>query len=139
MLTATSIPLSHERFPAGDPAEASGRRSLSIVIPCYNEEAAISETVRRLNALCDTLNDLSIELIFVDDGSSDRTFELLEQHVTSNRRIKVVGFARNFGHQIAVTAGIDASNGDAVVLIDADLQDPPELITAMVEKWLSGY
>ncbi|HYG68681.1 MAG TPA: glycosyltransferase family 2 protein, partial [Anaeromyxobacteraceae bacterium] len=109
-----------------------------MVVPCYNEEGVLAETMRRLKAFCDEV-DLEIELIFVDDGSRDRTRQLLRQYAAEDPRIKVVGFARNFGHQIAVTAGIDAASGDAVVLMDADLQDPPEVIHEMIAKWREGY
>jgi len=112
---------------------------LSVVIPCYNEEAVIGETVRRLRGFCAALRDIDVELIFVDDGSHDRTRELLKQFAVDDPRIKIIGFARNFGHQIAVTAGIDAAAGDAVALIDADLQDPPEVIHEMMVKWRDGY
>jgi glycosyltransferase involved in cell wall biosynthesis len=113
--------------------------SLSLVIPCYNEQEAIRETVKRLRQFCDEVQDLNVELIFVDDGSRDCTRDILKEFAAQDPRIKVVGFARNFGHQIAVTAGIDASSGDIVVLIDADLQDPPEVIHQMIEKWREGY
>ncbi|KAF0814769.1 putative glycosyltransferase [Andreprevotia sp. IGB-42] len=112
---------------------------LSIVVPCYNEEEVIQETIKRLNAFCTTLTDLDVELIFVDDGSRDRTRALLKEEVQRNPHIRIVGFARNFGHQIAVSAGIDAARGDAVVLIDADLQDPPEVVGEMIAKWREGY
>jgi dolichol-phosphate mannosyltransferase len=112
---------------------------ISIVIPCYNEEEVIAETMRRLRAFCDGVQGLAVELIFVDDGSRDRTRELLRAFAAEDSRIHVVGFARNFGHQIAVTAGIDAARGDAVVLIDADLQDPPEVVHEMIAKWRDGY
>jgi len=112
---------------------------LSIVIPCYNEEEVIAETMRRLLSFCDGVQDMAVELIFVDDGSRDRTRDMLRAHAAADRRIQVVGFARNFGHQIAVTAGIDVARGDAVVLIDADLQDPPELVHQMIAKWREGY
>lgn len=112
---------------------------LSIVIPCYNEEEVIGETLRRLRAFCAELHDLDVELIFVDDGSRDRTRALLKDFAARDARVKLICFARNFGHQIAVTAGIDAARGDAVVLIDADLQDPPEVIHEMVRKWREGY
>ena len=120
-----------------DKIEATKR--ISIVIPCFNEEDVISETMKRLNAFCSELNDLVVELIFVDDGSRDRTRELLRGYISEDPRIRVIGFSRNFGHQIAVTAGIDAACGDAVVLIDADLQDPPEVIHEMIAKWREGY
>lgn len=111
---------------------------LSVVVPCYNEQEVISETIKRLQNFCVEVN-LDTELIFVDDGSFDRTREILKGFAAEDSRIKLIGFARNFGHQIAVTAGIDAANGDAVVLIDADLQDPPEVIHQMIAKWREGY
>lgn len=112
---------------------------LSIVIPCFNEEAVIGETVRRLLSLCDSLPDVQVEIIFVDDGSRDATRALLRELAAADARIRVIGLARNFGHQLAVTAGLDAAGGDAVVLIDADLQDPPEVVVEMVARWREGY
>ena len=112
---------------------------LSVVIPCYNEEEVIGETIKRLALVCSGFRDLAVELIFVDDGSRDRTRELLKDFAAADPRVKLVCFARNFGHQIAVTAGIDAAQGDAVILIDADLQDPPEVMHEMVAKWREGF
>lgn len=112
---------------------------LSIVIPCYNEEEVIGETVERLRKFCAELHGLDVEMIFVDDGSRDRTRELLKALAVDDARVRIIGFARNFGHQIAVTAGIDAASGDAVVLIDADLQDPPEVVHQMIAKWREGF
>ena len=112
---------------------------LSVVIPCYNEEEVIGETMKRLKAFCSELVNLHVELIFVDDGSRDRTRELLKSYAAEDSRIRLIGFARNFGHQIAITADIDAACGDAVVLIDADLQDPPEVVHEMIGKWREGY
>lgn len=112
---------------------------LSIVVPCYNEQEVISETVRQLQEFCGQLDGLQAELIFVDDGSRDQTRRVLRQFSEQDRRIKVIGLARNFGHQVAVTAGIDAAKGDAVVLIDADLQDPPHVIHQLIGKWREGY
>jgi glycosyltransferase involved in cell wall biosynthesis len=114
-------------------------KTLSIVIPCFNEEAVISETISQLEAFCNEVNDLNLELLFVDDGSSDATREILKRKIGKDQRFRLIGFSRNFGHQIAVTAGIDASKGDAVVLIDADLQDPPSVIHHMISKWREGY
>ena len=127
--------------PSAPIASTRGHRPslLSVIIPCYNEEEVIGETIKRLNSFCASLTDLDVELIFVDDGSRDRTRALLKGFAAEDARIKLICFARNFGHQIAVTAGIDAAHGDAVVLIDADLQDPPEVILQMVEKWREGY
>lgn len=123
------------------PARRSPRATplLSIIIPCYNEEQVIGHTVRRVCAFCDELMGIDAELIFVDDGSRDRTRELLRACAAADDRIRVIGFARNFGHQTAITAGIDAARGDAVVLIDADLQDPPEVIHQMLSRWREGY
>jgi len=111
---------------------------LSVVVPCYNEDEIIIETIKRFRTLCDRLVDFDVELIFVDDGSIDQTFEHLKSN-TGGLRCKLISLSRNFGHQIAVTAGIDEACGDIVVLIDADLQDPPELIPDMIEKWKEGY
>jgi dolichol-phosphate mannosyltransferase len=111
---------------------------LSIVIPCFNESEVIAETARRLLAQADALTEVGTELIFVDDGSRDDTCAQLKALAAGDARIKLLSFARNFGHQIAVTAGIEAASGDAVVLIDADLQDPPELIPRMLALWREG-
>jgi dolichol-phosphate mannosyltransferase len=112
---------------------------LSVVVPCFNEELVLQETHRRLGAVLAGLDDLDYEVIYVDDGSRDRTPLLLQQLQGGDRRVRVVRFSRNFGHQIAVTAGVEHAAGDAVVLIDADLQDPPEVIGAMVARWREGY
>jgi dolichol-phosphate mannosyltransferase len=112
---------------------------ISIVIPCYNEELVVKETLQRLYSFCDQNKPFNFELIFVDDGSLDKTREILVEASSNDIRVKVIGFARDFGHQVAVTAGIDASVGDAVVLIDADMQDPPEIISEMISKWKEGY
>lgn len=120
------------------PAGAGGQL-LSVVVPCYNEEEVIVETVRRLQGFGAELQDLAVELVFVDDGSHDRTRDLLKGFAAADPRVRVICFARNFGHQIAVTAGIDAAGGDAVVVIDADLQDPPEVMHKMIALWREGY
>ncbi|KQP11885.1 glycosyltransferase family 2 protein [Pseudorhodoferax sp. Leaf267] len=114
-------------------------QSLSIVVPCYNEEEVIGETVRRLRAFCASQPALRIELLFVDDGSRDGTLALLRGFAAEDARIRVIAFARNFGHQLAVTAGIEHAVGDAVLLIDADLQDPPEVAAEMIALWRQGY
>ena len=112
---------------------------ISIVIPCFNEEEVIEETARRLDAMAASQPGYAFEFIFVDDGSHDRTLELLQQISGRDPRVRGVAFSRNFGHQLAVTAGIEEALGAAVVLMDADLQDPPEVVAEMLDKWRSGY
>jgi glycosyltransferase involved in cell wall biosynthesis len=112
---------------------------ISIVVPCYNEQEVILFTIDRLRTLVQGQPACTFELIFVDDGSSDHTLKLLRASARDNDMIRVIAFSRNFGHQIAVTAGIDAAMGDAIVLIDADLQDPPEAIPEMIKLWQDGY
>ena len=111
---------------------------LSVIIPCYNEEAVIYETHKRLVDVLQGLPDFALELVYVDDGSHDRTLSLLRQIQFDDERVRVVSFSRNFGHQVAVSAGLEHASGDVVVLIDADLQDPPEVIPAMIECWRGG-
>ena len=108
----------------------------SIVVPMYNEEAVAEEFVRRATAAFSAFPDY--EIIIVDDGSRDRTFDILLALAEKDPHLKIVRFARNFGHQTATTAGIDLAAGDTVSVIDADLQDPPELIPDMVEQWRGG-
>lgn len=115
------------------------KKIASIVVPCYNEEEVIGATIDRLTRMVADLPNFDFEIIFVDDGSKDQTLSILRSAADDACCIRVLSFARNFGHQIAVTAGIDASRGDAVILIDADLQDPPEVIGEMLEKWQEGY
>ncbi|MBI1373171.1 MAG: glycosyltransferase [Phycisphaera sp.] len=118
----------------------SDRQLLSVIVPCYNEQEVIRTTHERLTqTLRDGLDDLDYELIYVNDGSRDTTLDLLREIQAGDPNVKVVSFARNFGHQVAVTAGVDFATGDAVVLIDADLQDPPAVILEMVAKWREGY
>jgi dolichol-phosphate mannosyltransferase len=114
------------------------RPKYSIIAPIYNEEGNIPELHRRISEVMNSTGE-SWELICINDGSKDRSLELLHELAARDPRIKIINFARNFGHQTAVTAGIDHSGGQAVVLIDADLQDPPELILDMIERWKAGY
>ncbi|MBR6762278.1 MAG: glycosyltransferase family 2 protein [Clostridia bacterium] len=110
---------------------------LSVIIPAYNEEAVLTQTIGRLTSVMER-EEYHYELIFVNDGSKDATLRLLEEASAKDSRIKYLSFSRNFGHQAAVSAGIDACSGDAVVIIDADLQDPPEVIPQMVALWQDG-
>jgi dolichol-phosphate mannosyltransferase len=111
---------------------------LSIVVPLYNEEQVFALFVERVKALLRAL-PMAVEVILVNDGSSDRTLSLLHDVARRDSRFKVIGLARNFGHQIAATAGLDSARGDAVVLMDGDLQDPPELIFDMLREYSNGY
>ncbi|MFL0250059.1 glycosyltransferase family 2 protein [Clostridium neuense] len=111
---------------------------VSIVVPMYYEEDVANECYKRLKSTMER-NSIKYELIFVDDGSRDDTLNILRNIAALNNKVKVISFSRNFGHQIAVTAGINKAKGDAVVIIDADLQDPPELIPQMIKLWEKGY
>jgi len=112
---------------------------LSIVVPVFNEEESIVETVNRLISIQEIfIHEVKIEIIFVDDGSKDKSLILLNNFAEKNNSIKIISFSRNFGHQIAITAGIDISKGDFVAVIDADLQDPPDLIIDMYRIALLG-
>ncbi|MBN1202764.1 MAG: glycosyltransferase family 2 protein [Anaerolineae bacterium] len=110
---------------------------ITIVAPVYNEEPIINEFYRRMSDVMDASGEVW-ELVLVNDGSFDRSAELMQALHERDPRVRVVSFARNFGHQNAVTAGMDYARGDAVVIIDADLQDPPEVIPQMIEKWREG-
>jgi polyisoprenyl-phosphate glycosyltransferase len=113
-------------------------QTLSVVVPCFNEEAVVEATHARLSAVLDALG-LPHEIIYVDDGSKDATIDKLRAIAAASHHTRVIKLSRNFGHQIAVTAGLEYADGDAVVLIDADLQDPPEKIPDMVAKWREGF
>ena len=111
---------------------------LSIVVPCYNEDKVLLETHRRLSAVA-AETGLPFELVYIDDGSRDDTPSVLANLQMSDPRVRVVVLSRNFGHQVAITAGLNHSRGRAVVVIDADLQDPPEVIPEMIARWREGY
>lgn len=109
----------------------------SVIVPVYNEEAVIDESYQRLKNVMDQTNE-RYELLFVNDGSRDRSAAILKAISERDQSVKVIDFSRNFGHQIAITAGMDYALGEAIVVIDADLQDPPELILKMIDKWKDG-
>ncbi|WP_282937202.1 glycosyltransferase family 2 protein [Paenibacillus sp. RC67] len=110
----------------------------SIIVPMFNEQEVIAETYRRLKQIMDTLHE-SYELLFVNDGSKDRTADIVRELCREDANVRLLNFARNFGHQVAITAGMDHAQGQAIVVIDADLQDPPEVILEMIGKWKQGY
>ena len=109
----------------------------SVIIPCYNEEAVLRETHKRLMQVLSAMEG-DYELIYVNDGSRDQTPQILRELAAADSHVRALQFAKNAGHQMAVTAGLDYARGDALVIIDADLQDPPELIPQMAEKWRAG-
>lgn len=114
------------------------RPELSLVIPIYNEEEVLPQLDSRLQGLLGRLG-IDAEVVFVNDGSKDQSIEILRRMAANESRYRVIGFSRNFGHQRAITAGMEKSRGKAVVVMDADLQDPPEVILEMVAKWREGY
>lgn len=115
-------------------------KTLDIIVPVFNEESCINETIKRLENVRENLNsELDVNFVFVNDGSKDETANIIATYGQNNKYVKLINFSRNFGHQIAVTAGLDNTNADYVAIIDADLQDPPELIIDMYNKTKDGY
>ncbi len=127
------------RDTAVDDSATGRRRLVSIVVPCYNESEVIGLFYRELRRVLDSVADLDFEVMFVDDGSGDDTLERLNEIARGDAAVRVCSLSRNFGHQVALTAGLDFASGDAVVMMDADLQHPPALIPALIEKWRSGF
>jgi dolichol-phosphate mannosyltransferase len=113
-------------------------QKISVIVPCFNEEAVLPQLFQRLGAAAATWGE-DYEVIGVDDGSRDRTWQLLKQQHAADPRWRGLSFARNFGHQTAVSAGLFHATGDAVIIIDADLQDPPEEVARLLAKWREGY
>ena len=114
------------------------KKKVSLVIPMYYEEEVAKECYERVQKILKGVEKYDYEIIFVNDGSKDRTLEILEEIARKDEKVKVISFSRNFGHQAAVTAGLKEVTGDAIVIIDADLQDPPELIPDMLKYWEEG-
>lgn len=110
----------------------------SVVVPLYNEEEVLPETYKRLKAVLDSIGQ-PYEVVMVNDGSRDKTALMAREICEGDSSFKLINFSRNFGHQTAITAGMDNTSGDAIIVIDADLQDPPEIILAMIEKWKQGF
>ncbi|HFQ95192.1 MAG TPA: glycosyltransferase, partial [Anaerolineae bacterium] len=126
-------------MPENAPSSPPPRPILSIVAPVYNEEAILHELYRRVSQVMDAQFGEPWELVLVNDGSWDRSYEIMLELHEQDPRVHIVNFSRNFGHQIAITAGMDYAQGQAVVIIDADLQDPPEVILDLAAKWREGY
>lgn len=129
------------RYMANPSTNERGHRNLtllSIIVPCFNEDSVIRETHRSLVAAMEQLPEGDYELIYVDDGSRDGSLQILHEFQLADPRVRVIALSRNFGHQIAVTAGLEHASGDAVVVIDADLQDPPGVILEMLDRWRQG-
>lgn len=129
------IPVRMESQAGGTPPKARTLELLSVVAPVYNEEATIAVFVRRVR---EALGDTPYELLLVDDGSTDRTGELLERLEAEDEHVRTIRLSRNFGHQAALTAGLDQAAGNAIVMLDSDLQDPPELIGELLARWGEG-
>ena len=113
-------------------------KKISVIVPMYYEEKVAEECYKRLTACLQKLTDYTYEIIIIDDGSKDKTLEILENIASKDDKVKVISFSRNFGHQAAVTAGLKHVSGDAIIIIDADLQEPPELIPQMIQLWEQG-
>jgi dolichol-phosphate mannosyltransferase len=120
-----------------DLRQRPARPYLSVVVPCYNEEDTVDELHRRVAEVCNATTD-KWELVLINDGSRDRTFEKIRDIVARDHHVRGIDLSRNFGHQICLTAGLDHARGEVIVMMDADLQDPPELIPRMIERWRQG-
>ncbi len=114
-------------------------KKISIIIPAYNEEESLPILYERIKKLMESMTDYAFEVLFVNDGSKDKTIEIIKQLRQEDKRICYVDFSRNFGKEIAMIAGLDYATGDCVIFMDADLQDPPELIPELVKYWEEGY
>ena len=113
-------------------------KKISVIIPMYYEEEVAEECYKRMTSVLQNIENYDYEIICINDGSRDKTLSILENLAIRDKRLKVLSFSRNFGHQCAVTAGLKYVTGDAIVIIDADLQDPPELIPEMLKLWEAG-
>jgi polyisoprenyl-phosphate glycosyltransferase len=120
-------------------SQTVGRPLLSVVVPVFNEEESIPLFYDRMTKVLSTMDGFEYEIVFIDDGSHDSSFEQLSRLSARDPRVGVLRFSRNFGHQIAITAGLDEVRGDCVVVIDSDLQDPPEVVPEMVDQWRNGF
>ena len=115
------------------------KKIISWIVPCFNEEEVIDETFERISRVCDSIERYKWEIIFIDDGSKDFTFKKIQSLLQKRDGLTYIGLSRNYGHQIAVQAGLNNAIGDSAIIIDADLQDPPELANELLEKWENGF
>lgn len=115
------------------------RKKITILIPAYNEQEVLRHLYERLHKLAGETPDYTFEFLFVNDGSRDKTLEIIKTYAAKDKRVAYINLSRNFGKETAMIAGLDKSDGDATVIIDADLQDPPELIPQMIKHWEEGY
>ena len=113
-------------------------KKVSVIVPMYYEEEVAEECYKRLKRVLENIYNYNYEIIFINDGSKDKTLTILMDIANKDKNVKIISFSRNFGHQCAVTAGLQYVTGDAIVIIDADLQDPPELIPEMLKLWENG-
>lgn len=114
-------------------------KTITIIIPAYNEEESLPYLIERIKKLIDSINKYNFEILFINDGSKDKTLELIKSYREEDNRISYVNFSRNFGKETAMIAGLDYAKGDAVIFMDADLQDPPELVPELIKWWEEGY
>ncbi len=114
-------------------------KKISVIVPAYNEEESLPLLIERMNKIMEQMKEYEFELLFVNDGSKDKTIQIIKEMREKDNRISYVDFSRNFGKEIAMIAGLDYATGDCVIFIDADLQDPPELIPELVKYWEQGY
>lgn len=124
--------------PQNPQARSLGPKSISVVVPCFNEEEVIRELHRRLGEALKNCGVPNIEIILVDDGSKDPTWSIMAELKNSDNRLKIIKLSRNYGHQVALTCGLDQARGEVILIIDADLQDPPELLPDMLKLWREG-
>ena len=137
-MSTTADDREHTALNSPPPARLAAGTLLSVVVPCFDEEAVIGETHSRLVATLEAVPDLDFECVYVDDGSRDATLNALRDLHRADARVRVLALSRNFGPEVAVAAGLEGAAGDAVAIIDADLQDPPEVIPKMLECWRVG-
>ena len=114
-------------------------KKITIITPAYNEEESLPYLYERLEKLMNSINNYEFEILFVNDGSKDNTLNLIKEYRNKDERISYVDFSRNFGKETAMIAGLDYATGDCVIFMDADLQDPPELIPELIKWWEEGY